>query len=318
MVLLPDLLSWQDCLDGGRTRGEIVTNVIILFISIVPAVFSQTFKYRFLSKTSIDIFWLNFVVSFIQFLIGMILAPIALELQYVSAPSESTRDASKNIFTNFARGFRCLGGNTDSEMGDLCEGLGWQLTLQFILFVLTAIGVQFFMYQLARRIAREAVLSYITFLSVLLAFFAFYIDPVQDLLPVTDGVNCLSIGPWSALGCITMWCGLLLTSFGDDTPIPVVHPAAATAATVATVGAVTPAPSSGASLRLVVGGATPIMADEIDVWAQFEALEAADEKRAAERKAKDQAKKDQAASLQQLQAAPLLVNHKASRHLQDR
>jgi len=42
------LVHWEPCLLGGRTRSEVVANIIILFVGVVPGAASAVYKQSYL------------------------------------------------------------------------------------------------------------------------------------------------------------------------------------------------------------------------------------------------------------------------------
>jgi hypothetical protein len=124
-----------------------------------------------------DPFFLNACVSFFQFIVGMILAPVALELQYIHAspspspapvppnpepasasasafsrwlesaaapelPSDSAEPYTKNIFSNFGFGASCVFGGRSHVYQDLCESERTRIAWSLALWVLCILGVQ--------------------------------------------------------------------------------------------------------------------------------------------------------------------------------
>jgi hypothetical protein len=127
--------------------------------------------------------------------------------------------------------------------------------------------------QLVRRFVSESLISTLLFVSMLLAYFSFYLPLVQSALPISDGTSCLRLTGYTAAGVAVVFIGLLIASYERSTPSQL-------------------SGSSSSGSGGAVGGTS---ATEIDVWAQFEALEEADAQKARERReARERAERERA------------------------
>ena len=84
---LPALLNYKPC-NGDRSsrvdlRAEMLANVLLLTVGLVPAAVSAIYKQSYLQQHSMSLVVFNAVLAAAQCVWGLCLAPLAFELQFV-------------------------------------------------------------------------------------------------------------------------------------------------------------------------------------------------------------------------------------------
>jgi drug/metabolite transporter (DMT)-like permease len=233
---VPALLAYHPCAgthtsSRSELRAELLSNVLILIVGLVPAAASAIYKQSTLQQRSMNIYAMNVALAAGQTLCGILLAPLAIEMQFVynsgvqqrhirgstdfipvvdamlddgSSPSlrrmllssshESlswTDGVSRNLLVHVREGFRCVVFGRNSESGDACEALYPSLGLQVLALLGTMAMTQLLVAYVMSRSSRENLLAASLSAGTGLALVLFAVDPVLQALAGWDLGWCL-------------------------------------------------------------------------------------------------------------------------------
>lgn len=131
----------------GQHRGEALVNCFLYAAAGVPFALSTLFKEAALSAQPVSVYYLNAWVSAMQFVIGVLLAPLAYALQRPSW-SESWHHMNwSQMGRNWHDGFRCAVLNTGTDGINDCESA----VVFLAIYVVVTIGVTFVIGSVAAR-----------------------------------------------------------------------------------------------------------------------------------------------------------------------
>lgn len=236
------ILYFKSC-DGGRSRGELIANGIMLIVGIIPSALSSSYKKYYLEKTLVNLYAFNWITSGFQFLIGFFIAPLAIELQYVvhtpinsphatmssSLTNVETSPAityynnnvnrtsySRGIFDNFAWGWKCIIKGVDSEIGDVCEKLSVTLGIEVIFYIFSVIILHFALIVLMQHAQKLFIVPYSLIVSMMISLAIFEVPAINNLLPSYLCKEHVSV--WTLACVAVIILGLLISHYHPPRP----------------------------------------------------------------------------------------------------
>jgi hypothetical protein len=117
-----------------------------------------------------------------------------------------------NHFINFYHGILCLAG-INSEFGDFCVENHTDILIALIAYGISVVGLQLTLQRLLAKTSSENCITIPLAASMIIAFVAFYFDPISSLLPAYDTATCLRMSYTIIASAVCISLGLLITQY---------------------------------------------------------------------------------------------------------
>eukprot|EP00753_Platysulcus_tardus_P014110 PLAT4064.1.p1 GENE.PLAT4064.1~~PLAT4064.1.p1 ORF type:complete len:419 (+),score=134.14 PLAT4064.1:182-1258(+) len=105
---------------SGANATVISWNCLVYFLSAVPAALSAIYKEHALREEPMDVYYLNAWVAFYQVLIGLLLSPIAYQMESLNRSVPILTNLAR-LPQNFQQGIACVFSASPSSPQDNCQ-----------------------------------------------------------------------------------------------------------------------------------------------------------------------------------------------------
>lgn len=204
--------DWQDQLNTTQATCAIV----LVSLSALPLALSNIYKRSVLHRHQHRVAPFNAQLSFLQFIFGFILAPVALRIQYIT--SEGSWGLTE-IFPNFIDGFLCLFGK-NSNSSDVCDQISYLLLTDVLLYLFFLTSSLMLSYHLLQIPEVSAIGVNMVFgLGTLLAFALFYSDAIISLYRESEDFVTFDpsgVNVWTMIGVLVGILGYILANNFED------------------------------------------------------------------------------------------------------
>eukprot|EP00457_Paulinella_chromatophora_P005181 gb/GEZN01005195.1/.p1 GENE.gb/GEZN01005195.1/~~gb/GEZN01005195.1/.p1 ORF type:complete len:535 (-),score=23.60 gb/GEZN01005195.1/:148-1752(-) len=225
VMVVPVVGIAENCITANRTRGELVWNLLILFLSLWPAAVSSVYRSNLLARQDVEIWLLNLYGGAIQVVFGILLGPLALRLQFAGAVDVTVRGhvvdfPSVSLFTNFHHGLKCLGGIDSDFFFDTCEQYGaLVLNTELLLYMVSAAALQFSLYYVMAHAEKES-LAHKSLLGAVIVATLFFQLPFSNDPFLNTTEYCFS--PLLSAGALAVLAGLMICRHQEEEEIDTV------------------------------------------------------------------------------------------------
>eukprot|EP01006_Ploeotia_vitrea_P016192 TRINITY_DN46731_c0_g1_i1.p1 TRINITY_DN46731_c0_g1~~TRINITY_DN46731_c0_g1_i1.p1 ORF type:complete len:518 (-),score=224.39 TRINITY_DN46731_c0_g1_i1:50-1570(-) len=194
------------------SQRELNTNVVMLFLSSVPAAMSHVYRESVLLEHQVDVLGFNAYSSLAQTAWGFLLGPLLIRLQYSNSHLAGDRSTSvADTLHNIKQGLLCIVGH-DSFSDDLCRSKAPMLGIELALFLLAIVATQACLAMLLELTKSEVVAHNTIIGSVAVAVGFFWLPVGNQALGESHLAWCGD--PFSLLvigGVVLTLLGLVLT-----------------------------------------------------------------------------------------------------------